>query len=264
MLSSITVNGATFHVSDSEHRGFWSGVNEGRWEPEIFRLLDHFLLPDWRFVDIGAWIGPVALYAAKKCGRIDAFECDPVAIRQLRDNLALNPDIASKLCLHEYALGDTEGFVRMFSRALGNSETSIFANHERDGAVVSCGESFLAGVRDVRNVFRDQGYASCERTFVKIDVEGAEFRIVPHLGDLIADSRCVWYVSFHELNVNPADIPVRHARIGEMLRSLSAFGRLRWYGSDRQELDKAHVLDSVLGGSWPIHASLLFCRSQLS
>jgi FkbM family methyltransferase len=261
MPSSIKVNGTIFHVADALPHPFWSLVNEGRWEPATFRLLDHYLMPNWRFVDVGAWIGPTALYAAKKCERIDAFECDPVAIRQLRDNLALNPDIAPKVRLHEYALGDTDGFVRMFSRALGNSETSIFATHEREGAVVKCGESVLVGSRDVRTVFRDHGYANCERTLVKVDVERAEFRIVPHLGELIAESRCVWYVSFHELNVNPLGIPPRHARIGEMLHSLSAFAPLRWYDADLQELDKVQVLDAVLTGSWPIHATLLFSSS---
>jgi FkbM family methyltransferase len=264
MASSIVVNGTTFHVADTLPHPFWTGVNAGRWEPETFRLLDYFLVPDWRFVDIGAWIGPTTLYAGKKCGHIDAFECDPVAIHQLRDNLAVNPDIAVKVRLFEHAVGEEDGFVRLFSRALGNSETSIFRNHERGGEVLACGESVLVGMRDVRNVFRDGGYASCERTFVKIDIEGAEFRIIPRLADLVADSRCVWYVSFHELNLNPPHLLTRHARAMEMLRSLAVFTPLRWYDNDRKELDKTEVLDAVLAGSWPIHASLLFCQRRLA
>ena len=263
MPSRITINSTTFQVADDLPHRFWSGVIEGRWEPEVFDLLDHFLIPEWRFVDFGAWIGPMTLYAAKKCNRVDAFECDPVAIRQLLSNLALNLDVASKVQLHEYALGNTDGFVRLFSRALGNSETSIFPRHERDSSVLNCEQSFLAGSRDVLSVFRDYGYASCDHTFVKMDIEGAEFRIIPHLAELIAESRCIWYVSFHELNVNPPDIPARYARISEMLNTLIAYARLHWYDSNLRELDKASVFEAVLTGSWPFHASLLFSLSQI-
>jgi FkbM family methyltransferase len=263
MPSSITINGTTFQIVDELPHRFWSGVNEGRWEPESFRIIDHFLTSDWRFVDIGAWIGPMTLYAAKKCGRIDAFECDPIAIRQLRDNLAINPDVASKVQLHEYALSDADGFVQLYSRAIGNSETSIFSAHERDNSVMACNESFIAGSRDIRNVFRDHGYLSCARTFVKMDIEGAEFRVVPHLSDLISECSCVWYISFHELNINPPNVAARHARISEMLRALIACAKLHWYGSDLRELDKEKVIDSVLAGTWPVHASLVFSRLHI-
>jgi len=255
----IARDGVEFQVVDRPlYDWFWPAFSAGRWEPATFRVLDRFLTPEWRFVDIGAWIGPLTLYAAKKCQHVDAFECDPEANRDFRDNLALNPDIASKVELNDYALGDRDGSVCLFSTALGNSETSIFAEHERYGRIVSCDKSVLAQVRDAGKVFRDRGYAECERTLVKIDVEGAEFQIIPRIAELIPQSRCVWYVSFHELNVNPPGIPARDARQGEMLRALSAFGQLRWYGGALEELDQEQVLSSVRAGTWPVHESLLF------
>jgi FkbM family methyltransferase len=264
MASSIIVNGAVFHVADPLPHPFWSLVKDGQWEPATFRLMDRILDPSWRFVDIGAWIGPTTLYAGKKCGRIDAFECDPVTIRQLHNNLALNPDVAAKVRLHEYALGEEDGFLRLFSPELGSSETSIFAVHERGGALRDCGDTMLAGARDVRAVFRDGGYGSCDRTLVKIDIEGAEFRILPRLADVIAESRCIWYVSFHELNINPPHLPSRHARTLEMLRSLAAFAPLRWYNDDFREIDKNAVLDAVVAGAWPVHGALVFCQRDLA
>ena len=85
MVTRISVNGTSFNVDETLPHPFWSGVNDGRWEPDTFRLFDRVLMPNWRFVDIGAWVGPTALYAARKVATVDAYECDPVALGHLRD-----------------------------------------------------------------------------------------------------------------------------------------------------------------------------------
>jgi tRNA G37 N-methylase Trm5 len=115
MVSAITVNDVVFNVDEKFQPEFWTIVNEGRWERETFHIMDRFLKPDWRFVDIGAWIGPTALYAARKCETVDAYECDPVALRELRNNLRLNLDLRSKVEIHEFALGEAEGFLRLWA-----------------------------------------------------------------------------------------------------------------------------------------------------
>ena len=187
-----------------DYSGFWSRMEAGAWEPETLDLLDRLLAPGDQFVDVGAWIGPTTLYAAARGARVAAYECDPVALRLLRRNVALNPGLAPLITLHEYALGESDGRLTLWSEALGNSETSIFAEHEREDVVRACEQSVAVEVRDARAVFDEAGYASGESTLIKIDVEGAEFRILPRLAGVAAASRAVWYVSFHERNVNPA------------------------------------------------------------
>ncbi len=63
----------------------------GAWEPHTFVLLDQHLRPNSVFVDIGAWVGPLTLYACTKPGvRVVALEPDAIALRRLRENLQLN------------------------------------------------------------------------------------------------------------------------------------------------------------------------------
>lgn len=260
MLRSVIVNGTTLHVHDEGYEGFWQGVDAGRWEPETFRVLDRLLRRDWRMVDIGAWIGPLTLYAARRACRVDAYECDPVALRVLRRNLAENGDAAGKVFLHAHALGEEEGFLTLYSRALGNSETSLFRAHERDGKVLDCGEAITCGVRDVRRVFAEEGYAADETCFVKIDIEGGEFSLIERLRPVIPTSRCAWCVSVHELNVNPAGLPAAPVRMAMLVRLLEAFAALDWFDMRLEPLGKADVLAAIVANQWPIHQSFVFAR----
>jgi FkbM family methyltransferase len=258
MLKSVTVNGTTIVVHQDGYEGYWMGVEAGRWEPETFRALDRLLRRDWRMVDIGAWIGPLTLYAARKCRSVDSYECDPVALRALRRNLDENHDICGKVTLYEFALGEEDGFITLYSRTLGNSESSMLRRHERDGEVLECLQSFTCGVRDVRKLFGDRGYASDDMTFVKIDIEGAEFSLVGRLRPLISESRCVWCISVHELNVNPTQVPAAPVRAAELVRLLDAFAALNWFDMRLQPLVKADVMSAIMSGQWPIHQTFLF------
>ena len=262
----VEVQGARFVVSSEgpDFGGFWSRVEAGLWEPETFALMDRLLTAGARFVDIGAWIGPTALYAAARGARVDAYECDPVALDLLARNLSRNADLRQRITVHPFALSDADQELTMWSGQLGNSETSIFTRHEREGRLTECGKSFRARACDASQIFQEQGYAADASTLIKMDVEGAEFRIVPRLARTIATSAATWYVSFHELNINPAGVPARPARLSEMLRTLLTFSDLHWYSPDLTALDKADVLDAVIAGAWPVHSSLVFSSRSLA
>ncbi len=261
----IDVCGARFNVANgATDLGFWARVASGAWEPETFRLIERLASPGAPFVDIGAWIGPTTLFAAARGSIVHAHECDPVALKRLRRNIAVNPDLGPRITVSEAAVGEANGRMQLWSAALGNSETSLFARHERDGAIVDLAASIEVEVVDAAELFARHGYAADPTAFIKIDIEGAEFRVVPRLAPLIAGSAAVWYVSFHELNINPTDVPARAQRIAEMLRTLITFAPLRWYDASLKELDRAAVLDAVIRGDWPAHRSLVFAARGLT
>lgn len=118
-------------------------------------------------------------------------------------------------------------------------------------------------MRDALRIFQKKGYARDELALIKIDAEGAEFGIVPRLAEIIRGSRAVWYVSFHELNLIPVDLPTRPFRVFEMLRTLFAFPDLRWYDPTLAELDKAGVLESILAGTSLPHRTLVLASRRL-
>ncbi len=262
----INIHDVSFAVGNgpADYGAFWSRVSAGTWEPETLALMDRLLHPGVRFVDIGAWIGPTSLYAAAKGAVVDAYECDPVALDRLKYNISVNPALGRRIEVHEFAIGDSERELQVWSGQLGNSETSVFSNHEREGVVTANSESALVRMRDAVQVFQERGYAQQPSTLIKIDTEGAEFRIVPRLADIIPGSRAIWYISFHELNINPASIPVKFARIAEMLHTLTVLSDLNWYDSNLTALDKTTTLDAVLHGTWPPHGSLVFSSQSLT
>jgi FkbM family methyltransferase len=262
----INTRGVNFAVGNgsADYGAFWSRFGAGTWEPETLALMDRLLHPGVRFVDIGAWIGPTALYAAAKGAAVDAYECDPVALGRLKYNISVNPALKRRIEVHEFAIGDAERELQVWSGQLGNSETSPFASHEREGVVRTCSQSVFVKMRDAAQVFQERGYAQAPSTLIKIDTEGAEFRIVPRLAEIIAGSRAVWYISFHELNINSTSVPVTFARIAEMLHALMVFSDLNWYSSSLTALDKAATLDAVLHGTWPPHGSLVFSSQCLA
>lgn len=68
---------------DPYHSKFWRRAGRGDWEPETFAVLDAHLRGDADYLDIGAWIGPTVLYAARKARHVWCFEPDPTAYRHL-------------------------------------------------------------------------------------------------------------------------------------------------------------------------------------
>lgn len=85
--------GEVFDVADfptDDDGWFWRGFQDETWEPDSFDILDRYLTPESTFVDIGAWIGPLTLWAARLGARVVAVEPDPVALPILVENASRN------------------------------------------------------------------------------------------------------------------------------------------------------------------------------
>ena len=70
---------------------FWDLFCDGRWEATTLKAIDDNLPKGGLLFDIGAWIGPMTLWAAKnQKARVIAIEPDPEAYRQLSINVGMN------------------------------------------------------------------------------------------------------------------------------------------------------------------------------
>src|SRR5665213_105321 len=70
---------------------FWNSWERGEFEPETLEAIDRFVVPGTAFVDCGAWLGNVSLWAARIAGtHVVSIEPDPVAASVLRKNVAAN------------------------------------------------------------------------------------------------------------------------------------------------------------------------------
>lgn len=158
-------------------RRFWAAYEAGQWEPETRELLYRTLEPGDLFVDIGAWIGPVTLWALDRKARVIAIEPDPVACAELR------AQVGERVEIWEGAVVTEPGPVRLSPRrgALGNSMTHI----TDDGTVEVPGWTLpeILGDRVPR--------------LVKIDVEGYEIDLLPTVGPYLAELGVPLSVALH-------------------------------------------------------------------
>ena len=202
------LNGEPFRL-DPYHSKFWRKASAGAWEPETFAVLDQFLSSDSDYLDIGAWIGPTVLYGARKARHVWCFEPDPTAYRHLAWNLDLN-DI-NNVSAFGVALSDQFGVARMASvrGEPGDSTSSLL----HDGAH---GSDALTIAWDQFEAANDLSAVS----LVKMDIEGAEFFVLPTLLPWLEKHRPTLLLSLHAPLLNPEE---RVTKVKSLLEQLSCY-----------------------------------------
>ena len=194
-------------LCDPYHSSFWRKASAGKWEPETFRLLAAHLDKTSDYLDIGAWIGPTVLYGARKARHVWAFEPDPSAFRALSWNIELNAlDNVSAL---PAAIWDKVGVARMagFRGEAGDSTTSLLNPGGAAGAdVLTINFEDFAGAVDLSGV-----------GLVKIDIEGAEYDVVPRLAPWLKDQRPALLISTHAPYLPERERRERMAALAETL-----------------------------------------------
>lgn len=172
---------------------FWNLYNSGTWEPETKANLERFLEPGDLFVDVGAWIGPVSMWARERGARIIAIEPDPVAVPEL-ERLVPEAEIWS------VAVGIRLG-------------TAYLTPNPKEGGWMGDSMSRLS----------DKGTPVTMRTlpdilngrvpkFVKIDVEGYEMELCPVL---------MPWLAYH-------GVPVQVSCHGEIPRGFEDYENVEW------------------------------------
>jgi len=206
------LNGQSFQL-DPYHSKFWCKVSVGDWEPETSAVLDRFLSKDRDSLDIGAWIGPTALYGSRKARHVWCFEPDPVAFRHLAWNLELNR--IDNVSAFGVALSDRFGVARMASvrGEPGDSTSSLL----HDGAHGT--DALTIAWHQFQNSVDLSGVA-----LVKMDIEGAEFFVLPALLDWLKQQRPALYLSLHYPLLEESE---REARTRTLLDSLSFYDRIK-------------------------------------
>lgn len=201
-----TLAGEPFRL-DPYHSKFWRNASAGTWEPETFAVLDRLLDAQHDYLDIGAWIGPTVLYGARKARHVWCFEPDPEAFRALAWNIALN-DITN-VSAFAAAISQQVGVARMasFGGEPGDSMSSLLnADGARGTDVLTIGWDDFAGSVDLSGV-----------SLVKMDIEGAEFDVLPALLPWLRAQRPALYLSTHAPFLPPDERASRMAGLAEML-----------------------------------------------
>jgi SAM-dependent methyltransferase len=114
-----------------------------KWEWETFATISSFCRPNGTFLDVGSWVGHFTLFAATLCGRVYAFDPDPVAFKILNRNIYANPPLRRKISAFNIAISDRTGFVKLKNKLNGTFDHSGWAI-PRISPVTACRRYFLA------------------------------------------------------------------------------------------------------------------------
>ncbi|MFC6687666.1 FkbM family methyltransferase [Jhaorihella thermophila] len=198
---------------DPYHSKFWRKAGSGAWEPETFAVLRAHLAPDRDYLDIGAWIGPTVLFGARRARHVWCFEPDPTAFRHLAWNIELNG--LRNVSAFPVALSEGFGVARMasFGGEAGDSMSSLL-NAGGAGAteVLTIGWEQFASAVDLSGV-----------SLVKVDIEGAEFDLLPTLLPWLERHRPALFLSTHAPYLDPDTRADRMRRLAESLSFYSTW-----------------------------------------
>lgn len=180
MRRDVTVgSGATFRIASTpDLDGFWDRVESGKWEPETLSAIDQIVSPGDKVIDVGAWIGVTALYAASLGGNVIAYEPDPEAVAAMQANLALNAGLP--ISLNAVALSTKPGIASLRSRSLGDSMSSL---------VRTAGDLTASAAVECRAIASEAAEHFSGVRLVKVDVEGYEFELLPPMMRALRDRR---------------------------------------------------------------------------
>jgi FkbM family methyltransferase len=190
-----------------QHISFWKRLRQGRWEPDTFRVLD-LLTPMSTYWDVGAWIGPTVLYAARRARHVVCLEPDPVAYEFLLANVRLNQ--LRNVTPFNLALHEQSGIFPIGNRqTLGDSSSSLLCTEAAaDAARIPCLtlDAFVSL------------FAPPAPNMIKMDVEGAEFGLVPQMEAFLRRHKPMLYLSLHAPYLPASERLEKLRRLRDVLR----------------------------------------------
>lgn len=183
-------------------------------EPATFKVLDALLRPGCVFVDVGANVGTLTLFAARRvgpAGRVVALEPVPRLAECLRTTVSMNW-VEDVVRVHEVAAG-TEGSPTSLNVALPYGHSSLFSLPDAVETV------------PVRVVSLD-GLLGADHPLdvVKIDTEGADLDVLLGMQQLLEfNTRVVVVVEFC-----PAHLERRRTSVEDWVGAIRGFGLQLW------------------------------------
>ena len=233
---SINKNGKCFTVDSTKLRSykFWKGYMGKGWEPETFKVFDEFLDKNHSYIDIGSYIGPTVLYGSQLAKHCFAIEPDPIAFQELKNNIELNDHLKPHITLSKYCISDSIGTAKFF---VPNEKL------EYGGG----GSSSLLDWKNKKNFWEVQtttlqqfiqSFSITDCNFIKIDIEGAEFDLIPSMSGYLKNQKPTLFIEIHLWALKD---PMKKLDI--MLQTLNGYDHI--YDAEKNIMAMAHYLKAL-------------------
>lgn len=256
--ADINIGGETFTITGDRHADFIRAVYAQAWEPETFRFIRDNCAPGTMFIDIGAWIGLMTLYAFRTGAQVIAFEPDPIAFGELRANLAAN-DVSGPQLLNR-AVGRAPGQLSLYTNGrLGNSTTSaVRIDDTQDHIQVE-----ITPLAEIAAMVPE-----ATKAVIKIDIEGFEYEIFDEIVRCFGTRKFKIHLSLHPRKIwqqRKLAMPSFLARIQacrETLALLAAFPGYTFFREDGTRLNWLFVLQQIVRPRYTHNFSVIAVPSE--
>jgi len=225
----VNKNGQNFIVNSKKNYFFWNSLRKGKYEPKTFDIFDKFLDKQHSYIDLGSWIGPTVLYGTHLARHCYAVEPDPISFQELKNNVELNKDLISRITLSDSAISNAPGTIRLyFGGKGGNSGTSILFHKNKSSTEVKC--------MTFQEFIENNSITDCN--FIKIDIEGAEFIVLPTMFDFLIINKPTLLIEFHPMFVKNLE-----QKFGGIKKVLNIYDHV--YTEDMKEVNLDNILFSL-------------------
>lgn len=192
-------------------------VNEA-WARGFLECLARSIKPGDVICDCGANIGFVTEILLGTGAIIHAFEPDPHAVEILRRKFAAHENVI----IHPVAVGAAAGTVQFFRNVRflndpdhsGQGNSTVLTNRQKE---LQTWESCDVDVIDFPAFLLDLEQQGQMPVFVKMDIEGSEFEVIPGMLELGLFDR----IDLTVIETHPQKFPERKAEVREMLNRVS-------------------------------------------
>ena len=192
-MKRISCYKKNFNINDKDYNYFWNILQNKKWEQSTFEFFDKHLDDRTVYFDIGAWIGPTILYSAQNCKKAIGYEPDPVAFKNLKDNLDSNnaADWFNRVRIKNEAISSVPGKISLGSwKKMGDSMSSTLWIDRKNSWEVNS----ITLQQEVKKYV-----SSKDKIFLKIDIEGGEFDLIPKIADVLKKRNVTAIISLHPM-----------------------------------------------------------------
>ena len=251
----IKTRDVIFKVNDRLKPNMWyqSFKDKGldTWEPYSYNILDMFKnKEDGIFLDIGAWIGPLTLYAAHKYKEVVSIEADPVASIALKANIKSNN--FQNIQVIDKAISNVDDETVKFggNGSLGNSESTLLVNDDNYNEITekytSVTKNTHTDIVNVQTVTLDTIINNTQidvnkLALIKIDIEGSEKIVLPHIKDFLISCDAPLYLSLHPAFLGKDDL----TNLVNLIYSIYKNGYNVTCDSEKTDITKEVLLQEV-------------------
>lgn len=226
---NVKLGALQVRATDSKNAEFWCSCTRGSWEPWNPLVFDRFVNPALSYVDIGAWIGPTVLYCCNIASQTYALEPDPIAFAELSKNIELNRPMTNRVTLCELCIAPSSGRASFGSKGVGGDSMSslLFASEST---------SWTVNALTFDDWLREFGVSKIG--FIKVDIEGAEYAVIPTMLAYLKANRPTLYLSLHP-RLGAGQSPL--ARIRNTVRLLRALSFYRHFYNPEGRIERRGV-----------------------